>query len=147
MLFFLQEYRKIRKRKDKNKMSTKAQLTEQLQQALEEVEYWKKSYYSAKDTRYNGWSNYETWNVALWLDNDFDMWSELSESCNDGTYEDVNELADYLENFIDEMNPVLNDASMFSDLLSSSFREVNYREIAEHYWNEYHTNDNNEDEE
>ena len=23
-----------------------------------------------KDTRYNGWTNYETWNVALWLGND-----------------------------------------------------------------------------
>ena len=22
------------------------------------------------DTTYNGWTNYETWNVALWLDND-----------------------------------------------------------------------------
>jgi hypothetical protein len=22
------------------------------------------------DTSYNGWSNWETWNMALWLDND-----------------------------------------------------------------------------
>ena len=22
------------------------------------------------DTRYNGWTNYETWNVALWIGND-----------------------------------------------------------------------------
>ena len=22
-------------------------------------------------TSYNGWKNYETWNVALWLDNDY----------------------------------------------------------------------------
>lgn len=22
------------------------------------------------DTEYNGWTNYETWNVALWLQND-----------------------------------------------------------------------------
>ena len=22
------------------------------------------------DTEYNGWTNYETWNVALWIDND-----------------------------------------------------------------------------
>ena len=24
----------------------------------------------APDTTYNGWTNYETWNVALWVDND-----------------------------------------------------------------------------
>jgi hypothetical protein len=23
-----------------------------------------------KDRKYNGWSNYETWNFKLWLDND-----------------------------------------------------------------------------
>jgi hypothetical protein len=22
------------------------------------------------DKKYNGWTNYETWNVALWLDNE-----------------------------------------------------------------------------
>ena len=27
---------------------------------------------------YNGWSNYETWNVALWLQNDFDFYSVAS---------------------------------------------------------------------
>ena len=24
-----------------------------------------------ESTSYNGWKNYETWNVALWLDNDY----------------------------------------------------------------------------
>ena len=24
-----------------------------------------------KDTTYNGWSNYETWNAALWIDNEY----------------------------------------------------------------------------
>jgi hypothetical protein len=25
---------------------------------------------SEKDARYNGWTNYETWAVKLWIDND-----------------------------------------------------------------------------
>ena len=28
-----------------------------------------------KDTTYNGWANYETWNVALWLGNDEGMYN------------------------------------------------------------------------
>ena len=28
-------------------------------------------------TSYNGWKNYETWNVALWLDNDYFNYSIL----------------------------------------------------------------------
>ncbi len=28
-----------------------------------------------EDTTYNGWTNYETWNVALWLGNDEGMYS------------------------------------------------------------------------
>ena len=31
---------------------------------------------------YNGWSNYETWNVALWLQNDFGFYS-IASSCQD----------------------------------------------------------------
>ena len=27
------------------------------------------------DTTYNGWTNYETWNVALWLDNEYFYYS------------------------------------------------------------------------
>ena len=28
----------------------------------------------ATDKTYNGWANYETWNVALWLQNDYSLY-------------------------------------------------------------------------
>lgn len=34
---------------------------------------------------FNGWSNYETWNVALWIQNDYFFYSL---ACDCDTYED-----------------------------------------------------------
>ena len=34
------------------------------------------------DTEYNGWTNYETWNVALWIQNDEGLY-HLSRQCGD----------------------------------------------------------------
>jgi hypothetical protein len=34
------------------------------------------------DTEYNGWTNYETWNVALWIQNDYGFYS-LATHCKD----------------------------------------------------------------
>ncbi len=35
---------------------------------------------SAKDESYNGWKNYETWNVALWIGND-EFFYDLARRC------------------------------------------------------------------
>ena len=40
---------------------------------------------SLTDKTYNGWSNYETWNVALWIGNDYGLYS-IGLQCED--YED-----------------------------------------------------------
>jgi hypothetical protein len=89
-----------------------------------------------KMSDYNGWTNYETWNVALWLGNE------------PGTYEDVREmtrvairthgkeceyhLAEDLKGYVEELMPPLG-ASMAADLLGAALCEVNWQEIAESY--------------
>ena len=37
---------------------------------------------NALDISYNGWENYETWNVALWIDNDEELYN-LAMECGD----------------------------------------------------------------
>lgn len=102
------------------------------------------------DKRYNGWQNYETWNVALWLNNDqglSEMWEaraqeywDEAEAEGSFTREDNATLllADMLKNELeDEMATLLESAkasaSMWADLLGAALSEVNWREIAEHY--------------
>lgn len=78
---------------------------------------------------YNGWTNYETWNVALWIDNN--GWDEEVREMVGGL--DEYRAGKAIQEYIEEMNPLADEASMFSDMLSAALSEVNWQEIAEHY--------------
>lgn len=75
---------------------------------------------------YNGWTNYATWNVNLWLTNDEGSYNYWMERARDS---EVNELAIALENEHREAMPELN-ASTYSDLLQYILSSVNWHEIA-----------------
>jgi hypothetical protein len=89
---------------------------------------------------YNGWKNYETWNVALWIDNEYGMYQqrqEMAQSAYDDADGDMDEakskLADALKDWIEEMNPIASDNSPFTDLLGAALGEVDWYEIAENF--------------
>jgi hypothetical protein len=96
------------------------------------------------DTKYNGWTNYETWNVALWLDNnegDQNYWNETAQEVYDAAEAEKSftrdeqatlDLMHRLQEEIEEAQPDLG-ASMWADLLGAAMSEVNWYEIAEHY--------------
>lgn len=101
------------------------------------------------DKTYNGWTNYETWAVNLWMDNDqgsqqyfMDMAREVKESTGDKTpnpYMHAHDnaravLADRLKDYHDEMAEqwMADQSSVFADLLNAALSEVNWREIAAH---------------
>ncbi len=96
----------------------------------------------ADDKKYNGWANYETWNVALWIDNDqgsYSMRCEMAQDAWDNAEAEKSftrleraqlNLADSLKEFVEEQNPLASDASMFSDLLGAALGEVDWYEIA-----------------
>jgi hypothetical protein len=50
---------------------------------------------NALDISYNGWENFETWNVALWLQNDEGLYNL---ACASGNYENfLNEIYGFLK--------------------------------------------------
>ena len=99
--------------------------------------------------KYNGWTNYETWNVKLWMDNDegsYHHYGELAQDCFESAAADehfthaenaVFLLAERLKSDHEEaMQDLLDNdkmgASMWADLLGAALSEVNWHEIAEH---------------
>jgi hypothetical protein len=88
--------------------------------------------------KYNGWTNYETWNANLWIDNDWHLNERIAMITADlfGSYEDLDEITNFVAHeiksmFIDMMPDVEN--GFFADVMNASFREVNFHEIARHY--------------
>jgi hypothetical protein len=101
------------------------------------------------DKPYNGWSNYETWAVKLWIDNEkgsYNEWREhtravweSSEDKSPNQFLDkrsnaVATLADLLEATYDSSSdhPVFAAANgtVYADLLNAALADVNWHEIA-----------------
>ncbi len=99
--------------------------------------------------RYQGWLNYETWAVNLWLENDQGVdrnWREQAKICyieacdnSDDYPTSFNQmdraafrLADCVKDTLEELNPLTDDrpANLYTDLLQAALSEVNYDEIA-----------------
>ena len=87
---------------------------------------------------YNGWTNYETWNVKLWLDNDegsYLYWRERAEEryaegkAGEDMDSAVSDLRDELQSSHEENMPEVHGT--YADLLGAALSEVNWHEIAE----------------
>ena len=86
---------------------------------------------------YNGWYNYETWMVNLWMDNDqgsHEMWREhardsidADEGCNWFYFEE--RLKEYLEMIQEDADNGI-ACGLVHDLIGAAISEVNTREIA-----------------
>ena len=81
-----------------------------------------------KDTTHNGWTNYETWCVKLWLDNEEDSHNQLMDivrhSPNDETASEA------IRQLITYFSPLAEGNGMYHDLLRSALDNVNCDEIA-----------------
>lgn len=107
------------------------------------------------DTKYEGWSNRETWCVSLWLANEESLYRDTTDLARDTVryavrcYEDghvrdpdvqddaaqirvnaAERLADNLKKFVDNL-PELEGTGLAGDLLTFALARVDWREIAE----------------
>ena len=104
-------------------------------------------------TKYNGWSNYETWNFKLWLDNEEDVHNYIigeikkikasPDNGQDIKYEASNFLRSYIDNNMPNLNVSVRGQSIYGsmcdkngfyqDILNAGLREINTYEVAESY--------------
>ena len=85
---------------------------------------------TTNENSYNGWTNWETWNLNLWLANDEDLYRDMQRMLR--RVHSVENLEDQLKGFCIEVFPEgTPDMSGAKDLFA-----VNWTEIAEALWSE-----------
>jgi len=99
-----------------------------------------------KRSDYQGWENYETYLVKLWIDNDrgfVDMVKEWVQEIKDEKSTESEdeysfssaavELGDRIKDYIEDNSPLVDTADFYADLLNSAISEVDFREIADSF--------------
>jgi hypothetical protein len=85
---------------------------------------------------YNGWTNHETWLVALWIDNDEGLYAQKQEMLVKEEMTREN-LKDWVEESVDlalaGVDNGIPPASLTLDLVNSALNRVDWDEIAEKF--------------
>jgi hypothetical protein len=99
------------------------------------------------DGTYNGWKNYETWSVALFIDNESnECIREARRAAKRDTWGDA--LKEWFEEYFltdpETGEPYGN--AVVRQFLSAAMSEVAWKEVRDHYINEEGNDDEEEDE-
>lgn len=88
---------------------------------------------------YNGWTNYKTWLVKLWQDNEQgeqEYWRDVARECLANDDPNIS-LADLMkEQYEERASELAGVTGFWADLMGAALSEVNWFEIAEHWIDE-----------
>ena len=84
-------------------------------------------YAEASSENYEGWTNYETWCVNLWLNKETSFqW--LTQLANNPELTDYQK-CEVLKNEVEAANPLIESESIYSDLLVAAMSSVDWVQI------------------
>ncbi len=84
---------------------------------------------STESKRYNGWANYDTWNVMLWLDNDEGLYRDYQRALRSGRIHDADSAEAYIRGVFPEGTPDIQVSGLNG---YDPFSDVDWEEIYEH---------------
>jgi len=90
---------------------------------------------AGRESRYNGWPSYETWLVFTWLTNDplpYEDCVSLAKSVDD-----AHAAADALRDYVEELSPLLGEASLYTDLVTAALGRVDWAALARHFCDDH----------
>lgn len=80
---------------------------------------------------YNGWSNWETWQINLWLDNEEPLYREKQRFLRRSVYFDADRAREFCEEMFPEGTPDMQGDE--KETPAQQMNRVNWDEIAEHF--------------
>ncbi len=86
---------------------------------------------AGRESHYNGWPSYETWLVFTWLTNDplsYEDCVSLARSADDAL-----DAADALKGYVEDLSPLLEEASLCTDLVNAALGRVDWAALARHF--------------
>lgn len=88
-------------------------------------------------SKYNGWTNYQTWNYNLWIDNEQGLYNYWRERAKELSKEENSKyhLSEELKSELEDNNPI-QEAGVYSDLLGAAISSIDFYKIAENLLDE-----------
>lgn len=84
---------------------------------------------------YNGYSNYETWLAMTWIDNNQGTYKQVRAWARQLSHDKL-KLEECLKDFIESDNPLLDQANLYTDLLSNALTKIDYLDIIDNLMSE-----------
>jgi hypothetical protein len=86
---------------------------------------------AGRENACNEWPSYETWLVFTWLTNDPLTYEDCVSLAR--AADDASDAVDALKGYVEELSPLVEEASLSTDLVTAALGRVDWSALARHF--------------